>query len=116
MNKGKVIEDIKSNVGWKTRIFILFVFIDSLFFSSKIGTVSLLLVTAYFLVNRKNKDIYKITFAFSFSLILTAVLFFLWDSTGYLDYPIEKLSEWAYLLFLVGNIQLIVSLKNKWKK
>ena len=113
MNWKKITAIIRLGMDRTTWPFVLYVLVDSLVSPSKMGVASLVIIAAYLVLNRKKYNTYKKTFAFSFFLIALAMSFFLWDSTGVLDGPIEKFSEWSYMLFLVGCIQLIIFPKRK---
>jgi len=107
MNWKKNVQAVWQETDKVTKAFLAYVVIDSLVLSSKrIGFISLLVLVVYLMSGRNKRDAHKTTFAFSIFLIVLAVLLYLDGSLKVLYGPINKLSEWSYLLILTGIIQL----------
>jgi len=88
-------------------ILLLYVISSSLFFEEKVGFISIIILGLFFLVNLGQENTYKISFFMALSLLALAVIIYFLDVTDTLAVPIRMLSEWSYLLIIVGALQMI---------
>lgn len=103
----------KLSKGQKVTTLIIFMYsvTNALIGDSKIGLLSLIILISYLLLNLHKKNVYKVSFSISLILLIFAVFLYILDVTNTLYIPIKKLSEWAYLILLIGVIQLAWSYK-----
>lgn len=94
-------------------ILLLFSISTSLVRGESLGLGSVIILAFYFLMNLRNKNIYKLSFIIALMLLILAVILYVLDVTNALFIPIRNISDWSYLFLFVGAIQLLIYTRGK---
>jgi len=109
-NKNKLTNFFPRNIVFYVTV--VFAFFDSLVLKGDVNIFAIFLLFLYFVLTYKDMQSRQCTFALSTVLILCAVLLFQTEGGSYIYEPVKKLSEWSFLMMVVGLIKLGTEIKN----
>lgn len=105
-----IVKKIKNNP--PLSMFIFYVLFDSLFLPTSIGFISIGVLMVYGMVSRKRAFQFRSSFISALVLILLAIVVNSVSDSIELNFVVKKLSDWAYVVIVLGLVQLLLYMKS----